>query len=386
MDGTGSSIEKLKRLYESDIIGIIVSDTHGHVTDANDAFLQMVGYSREEVESGTLRWDRLTPPECMPASARAMRQLAKDGIATPWEKEYIHKDGRRVPVVVGVALLDGSDTETICFVLDNSSRVRAKEELARLNEQLERRVEERTRSLMASEAVAARTAVALATSEQQLRHLAARAEKASEAERSRIAREVHDVLGQELTGLKMDVAWVSRRLAQSQAAEVVSARLQSMLGRIDSMIGTVRRIATELRPGALDDLGLPEAMEGHARDFSERSGIAVELEPFDRELDVEKTRATALFRIFQELLTNVARHARATRVRVALGVERGVIVLEMSDDGVGISEAHATSAASLGLLGIRERALAFGGTFDVAGVAGEGTRVEVRIPAVSAGR
>jgi PAS domain S-box-containing protein len=350
MDGAGSWLAKLKRLYDSDIIGIMFADTQGRVKEANDALLRMLGYTSEEVESGALRWDQLTPPEWEFQIPPTLQHLAQCGIADPLEKEYFHKNGSRVPVLVGIARLEGSETETVCFVLDNTPRKRAEE------------------------------AEALARSEQQLRMLAERVEKASEAERARLAREVHDVLGQELTGLKMDVAWVARRTEPAQASDVVMARLQSMLTRIDSMMGTVRRIATELRPGALDDLGLCEAIEGHAREFHARSGIAVEFVPFERNLVLDSARSTAIFRVVQELLTNVARHAAATRVRVALRVEGDTLVLSVEDDGVGITDAQIASPSSLGLLGIRERALVFGGECRVDGAPGRGTTVTVRIP------
>jgi PAS domain S-box-containing protein len=352
VDGAGSWLAKLKTLYDSDIIGIMFAETGGRVKEANDAFLRMLGYTREDMESGALRWDRLTPPEWISQIEGARQQLAQCGIAKPMEKEYFRKDGSRVPILIGIARLEGSTTETVCFVLDNTPRKRAEE------------------------------AEALARSEQQLRSLAARVEKASEDERARLAREVHDTLGQELTGLKMDVAWVSRRTAQAQANDVVSARLQSMLERLDSMIGTVRRIATDLRPVALDDLGLREAIEGHVGEFSVRSGIAVEVAPFEPEVCIDKARATALFRILQELLTNVARHAAATRVRVQLRVEHDTVVLLVADDGVGITDEQIGSSSSLGLLGIRERALVFGGDCRVEGAPAKGTKVEVRIPLV----
>lgn len=178
----------------------------------------------------------------------------------------------------------------------------------------------------------------------------------------------------------MDVAWVSRRMAQASSSDVVATRLQSMLGRLDSMIGTVRRIATELRPGALDDLGLCDAIEGHVRQFQARSGIVVDLSPFDREAPVDGARSRALFRILQELLTNVARHAAATRVRVSLRVELDTVVLSVADDGVGITESQVTSPSSLGLLGIRERARMFGGECHLHGDRDRGTVAEVRIP------
>ncbi len=138
MDNTGSWLAKLKRLYDSDIIGIMFGDNHGRVKQANDALLRIVGYSRQDIESGTLRWDRLTPPEWEPASVRALEQLARFGVAEPWEKEYWHKDGSRVPVLVGVARVEG--TENVCFVLDNTPRKRAAEAEAHVRSELQLRL------------------------------------------------------------------------------------------------------------------------------------------------------------------------------------------------------------------------------------------------------
>jgi len=157
-------------------------------------------------------------------------------------------------------------------------------------------------------------------------------------------------------------------------------RLGSMRDRIDETIATVRRLATGLRPGVLDDLGLATAIEWQAHEFGSRAGLPIEIEIDDVDLHIDKVRATAVFRIFQELLTNVARHAGATQVQGRLALEDRNILLEVQDDGRGITESEVFGSRSLGLVGIRERVLAFGGEFRVVGSPGQGTRATVRIP------
>jgi len=359
-----------------------VADTGGGIGEANEAFLRMVGYSRAELESGAIRWDQLTPEEWRAQDVVAVWSLLQSGTVGAFAKEYYRKNGTRFPIIIGAALLEGSDLEAICFVLDDSARKSAEDALSRLNEQLESRVQERTESLRASEQRAERAARALARSEQQLRALADRLQAVREEERTELAREIHDVLGQELTGLKMDAAWMSRRLATRHEHELVAAgvRLGSMRDRIDETIATVRRLATGLRPGVLDDLGLATAIEWQAHEFGSRAGLPIEIEIDDVDLHIDKVRATAVFRIFQELLTNVARHAGATQVQGRLALEDRNILLEVQDDGRGITESEVFGSRSLGLVGIRERVLAFGGEFRVVGSPGQGTRATVRIP------
>lgn len=207
-----------------------------------------------------------------------------------------------------------------------------------------------------------------------LRRLAAGLEQSREAERARIAREIHDELGQQLTGLKMDLAWMLARATGGPAAE----RLRGMQQLLDDTIGTVRRIASELRPGVLDDLGLGPAARWLAREFGQRSGVAVALNVPD-ELPVDPDRSTAAFRILQEALTNVARHARAHRVDVSLGVDRGVLRLTVADDGQGMPDPARAGDGSLGILGMRERAEAWGGSVMLAS-GRDGTSVSVEIP------
>jgi signal transduction histidine kinase len=222
----------------------------------------------------------------------------------------------------------------------------------------------------------------LVADNERLRALAARSEADADADKARLARELHDVLGQELTGLKLDAAWIARRLADvpPDAAAPVRERLARMGTHIDSCVDIVRRFAGGLRPSPIDDLGLSAAIEWQAREFESRSGLVVELALPEEEVPVERERAAALFRILQELLTNVARHAGARHVRVRLSRTGAGLVLEVNDDGRGIGEAERAAPASLGLSGIRERAGLLGGTVELDGAPGRGTTAVVRVP------
>ena len=215
-------------------------------------------------------------------------------------------------------------------------------------------------------------------SEENLRALAVRLQSVREEEWTRIAREIHDELGQALTGLKMDLTWVAKKLPQDQ--KTVTAKTRSMFDLIDGTIQSVRKIATRLRPEVLDELGLAPAIEWQARDFQKRSGIRCMVSRPSDGLVLDRERSTAVFRIFQELLTNIARHASATRVDIAMRVNSGTLVLEVEDNGKGIDESAISSPKSLGLLGMRERVLPFGGKVEITGVKDQGTRARVSIP------
>ncbi len=216
-------------------------------------------------------------------------------------------------------------------------------------------------------------------SREELRALAAKLQSVREDERTRISREVHDELGQALTGLRLDLSWLKGRLKDRPD---LADRVQSAVSRIDGTIDTVRRIATELRPSVLDHLGLLAAVEWQAQEFEKRTGIAVRLELSSAHPVVDDSRATTVFRILQESLTNVARHAGAGQVDIALALGPDTITLRVADDGRGISAAERTALRSLGLVGIRERAIACGGECTVEGQPGQGTTVLARIPLV----
>jgi PAS domain S-box-containing protein len=211
-----------------------------------------------------------------------------------------------------------------------------------------------------------------------LRMLAARQHEVREGERTRIAREIHDTLGQALTALKLQLA--AAQSAASHEAPALGDRLTETAHMVDELVKTVRRIATELRPPILDQLGLPAAVEWLAQDFTRRTGITCAPTLRPTEGAINQDLATALFRIVQEALTNVSLHAGATRVDVDLGIKSGCVSLEVRDDGRGITEAAATGPGSLGILGMRERAAALGGVLEVSPRSGGGTRVAAWFP------
>lgn len=220
--------------------------------------------------------------------------------------------------------------------------------------------------------------VELKESYERLRALAANLESVREEERTQIARELHDQLGQALTAMKFDMAWLTDRLVEKDAA--LAQKAKAITGQMDTMIKTVRRIATELRPAMLDDLGLAASIEWQASDFEKRTGIVCTINVPSEDLPLAPDHSVALFRIFQEALTNIARHANAQNIEVNLSVTPDNWSLEVRDDGRGIQVEEITGWHSLGLLGMRERATRLGGTFDIQGVPGEGTIVTVSFP------
>jgi PAS domain S-box-containing protein len=229
-----------------------------------------------------------------------------------------------------------------------------------------------------------RSREALEGSTRQLRDLAAHLQEIREEERGRIAREIHDELGQSLTALKMDLAWVRKRLGRLTPPEIME-RLGQSLSLVGQTVHTVRRIATDLRPSILDDLGLAAAVEWQAREFEGHTGIRCLLRSTLRVRRLDRDVATAVFRILQEALTNVARHARAKQVTIRLGRQKDDLVLEVADDGRGISAEAGRSTRGIGLLGMRERAVALGGRVSLDGSPGHGTTVRVRVPLAGAG-
>jgi signal transduction histidine kinase len=235
------------------------------------------------------------------------------------------------------------------------------------------------RMLTAELAERALTEQRLRHSEENLRALAAHLQSVREEERIHIAREIHDELGQALTGLKFDLSSFAKHFEKDTPA--VRMEKQHGLGlAIDRIINSVRRIASGLRPEVLDEIGLAAAFEWQAREFQRRTGIRCNVNIPAKFVDPDKERSTALFRVFQELLTNVARHANATRVNVVLTEGDDSLALTVEDNGRGIKDKEIESPRSLGFLGLRERVLAFGGTVDVKGDEGKGTKVSVSVP------
>jgi len=216
----------------------------------------------------------------------------------------------------------------------------------------------------------------------EVRRLAAHLQDSREHERRLIAREIHDELGHQLTALKIDLVSLERELQRTNS--ILASRATSMKALFDQVIGSVRRISSELRPGLLDDFGLATAIEWQAEAFEERTGVATEFVADAGDDSVSAAVQIAVFRILQEALDNVARHARADRVRVALRREHGELRLEVSDDGVGFDLKRPQPETALGLTGMRERAIGLGGSFRIETHPGAGTNVALILPLAGA--
>ncbi len=318
-----------------------------------------VFYRREDMKQGK--------PQRLLQEAEANGRVEDEG----W---CLREDGSRfwANVVIN-ALRDGAG-QLLGYgqlVRDDTTRRRSEEALRNLNEKLDQRVQERTSQL-------AQANRELQDSLDQLHALAARIQAVREEERANIAREIHDELGQALTALKMDVVWLVRKLPESESPE--RAKIISMLKLIDGTIQAVRRIAAELRPGMLDDLGLAAAIEWQTQEFQARTGVECQVLLPEEVLVLDEERSTAVFRIFQETLTNVARHAEASRVIVSLERTPQEFVLNVTDNGKSFEAATVFGSKSLGFLGMKERALILGGSLEVHGNLGKGTTVTVRVP------
>ena len=384
--------EELFRLLVQSVqeYAIFHLDPLGHVVSWNSGAERLKGYRVEEVlgkhfsvfypsEDVTIG-----KPEQILAEAAERGQSENEG----WR---IRKDGSRFWANVVVTALRSAKGSLLGFAKvtrDMSDRHGKEETLAKAKELLERRFEQRTavlarinQELRIEIAERERTQEQFKASLDQLRALAARLQSVREEERTSIAREIHDELGQACTAIKMDLALIGRKTTKKQTQ--LRAKVDSAIRLVDEMIVTLRRIASELRPRTLDDLGLTAALEGQVQEFESRTGIhchlALPQEPFT--LDCE--RSTAIFRIFQESLTNVARHANATRVEARLERQADHLLFQVHDNGRGFDTEEAKARRSLGLVGMQERALLLNGELKVEGVPGAGTTVTLRIPLVA---
>ncbi len=279
--------------------------------------------------------------------------------------------GAAVTIGLGISLVTARELQRyrLASLRELAARQRAELALRALNTDLEGRVSERT--------------AALQEANERLQALSARLQSVREAERTRIAREIHDDLGQMLTAFKIELALLSIRLTKvddSDVVPLVREQLKSMSDGASTMMQSVKRIASDLRPSLLDDLGLTAAIAWQAQEFQERCGVRCAFTCEPRTFAVDSARSTALFRIVQETLTNVARHAGASNVSITLRADADGARLEIHDDGRGITAAELRSSKSLGLLGIRERARLFDGEVEISSAPNGGTTVRVRIP------
>jgi PAS domain S-box-containing protein len=347
-DALRESEQRFRTLIQRAPIAISISRA-GRKLYVNQRYLEMYGFrSVDEVIGHPIgeQWS----PACRAMVEERARQRSL-GLSVPARYEAVgqRKDGSLFPVEVAVAKVDLSDGEaSVAFLTDITERQRAQED--------------RQRSF------------------EQLRALAARLQSVREEERKRLAREIHDQLGHALTAIKLDLSSLLRALPADHGC--LSKMPSPLLELVDETIESVRRISTELRPGMLDDLGLAATVEWAAEEFAARTGTRCLLDLFSEQCPLDSETATAVFRIFQETLTNVARHANASEVKVRLADEDGDLTLEVHDNGRGIGVEELSSAKSLGILGMRERALLLGGTLSITGGPGKGTTVRVRIPRV----
>jgi len=385
-DELKASEVRYRRLFETAKDGILILDADtGRITDANPFLQDLLGYSHAEL-LGKRLWE-IGPFRDIAASRGAFRKLQK--------KEYIRYDNlpletkghrhRHVEFISNVYRVNG--TRVIqCNIRDITARHQAEEALAKASKELGKRVDERTAELLTSNKLmkqmldeGKRSEERITKSRERLRNLSGRLQSLLEEERMRISREIHDVLGQALTALKLDLTLIRRSLVSDGLAEQ-SAKVHEIERAVIRIIRMVRKISTDLRPGILDELGVAAAIEWMARDFQNRTGIGckVTIQAVDKISDTVRT--TAIFRIVQEALTNVMRHAAASQVNVSLEKKDDTLIVEVRDNGIGIMEGRFIDSRSLGLIGIRERVLLLGGEAVISGKPGEGTLVRVTLP------
>jgi len=342
---------RLRGILDSAMDAIITVDEAQRVVLLNNAAETMFGWTRDEALGAPL--DRFIPERFRGAHAAHVRRFGETGVTTRRMGGSLRivtglrRDGAEFPIDASISQIEESGKRLYTVILrDVTARFEAEEALRR--------------------------------SKDELRELGAAAHATREQEKSRIARELHDELGQLLTMLQMDVAWCKEKLPPGNDA--FAAKVDRMATLLKSTIAATRRIAADLRPLMLDDLGLVPSIEWLVENFTQRTGITGDLLVDRRELELTNAQASAVFRIVQESLTNVAKHAQAAHVDIAIERDDGALVVRIEDDGVGFSLQAPRKPNSFGLLGLRERASLLGGEVTIESAPGEGTMVEVRLP------
>ncbi|PYS72392.1 MAG: hypothetical protein DMF69_07770 [Acidobacteria bacterium] len=347
------SEERYRTLFETapDAVGVFDSDLNLIMTNERGATL--FGFNEAQDLTGSSFYDFVALEDRQRVQL-LLENMKRSGNLAVFEYTAMRRDKTRFDIEIRATLIPNLDDESpsvLTVQTDITERKRAER--------------------------------ALKVSEEQLRALSAKMHSTREEEGTRIAREIHDELGGALTGLKWDLEGIETRLMTANGDPTLSdvrKRIGTMTGLIESTINTVRRISSELRPGVLDDLGLVAAIEWQAQQFQKRTGVFVHWTTDLESARVTLEGATAVFRIFQEVLTNVLRHSHANNIYVKLWEVDDLLQLEVKDDGRGITDDEQRNTRSLGLLGMKERALLVGGGVKISGSRGEGTTVVVRIP------
>jgi len=346
---------RLRGILDSAMDAIITVDGNQHVVMFNRAAEQMFVCARDEAVGAPLSW--FIPERFRGLHGEHVRRFGESETRSRRMGGArivtgLRRNGEEFPIDASISQArDGNARYFTVILRDISARIRAEEELRR--------------------------------SKEELQELGSTAHVAREQEKSRIARELHDELGQALTMLQMDVAWCKARLPVDQGE--FQGRLDRMEKLLKTTVAATRRIAADLRPLMLDDLGLVPAVEWLVENFTQRTGVPCRLEIDDRELQLDSVHSNAVFRIVQESLTNIARHAGASSAEVKIGRDGDELVIRVGDNGVGFDAQDPRKPNSFGLVGLRERAALLRGAVSIASGVGEGTTIAVRLP-VSAGR
>jgi PAS domain S-box-containing protein len=370
------AVDRFSRLAEANPFGMVIGDLHGRLNYINPTLLNTLGYTQEEVRSGKVRWDALTPPEFVNLDARAVAQLRSSGRCHIYEKAFVAKDGKSVPILIGASVIDspGDEPQVAAFVTDLSPLKSAEEALRQANTDLETKIEERTAALQ-TEILERKRA------EASLRELTGRVLVAQDEERRHLARELHDNAGQTLVALDMNFAFL-QEAAEGQSAQIVKLVADSKL-LSDDLSKELRTMSYLLHPPLLDEVGIKSALRWYVEGFSSRSRIAVELDFPDDFPRLSKELELVIFRVVQEGLTNIHRHSGSASAQIKLSRSDDAVSFEIIDQGKGISSKREkempAAKAGVGVRGMAERVRQFGGTLDISS-SPSGTKVKARIP------
>ncbi len=334
-----------RRIVETAQEGIVMVNEERKISFVNKKFANILEYTTEELIGK--HTSELTNDSGRVAADKK-GESRKEGISETLEFMFITKSGREIWTNVIVTALFDEDKKfqgTLSMVSDITERKKAQQDLFELNEQL--------------------------------RSLTSHLQTVREEERTNIAREVHDELGQQMTSLKMEIGWVNT-MTKDKLPEVKD-KIDTMTAMVNEAIKTIRKIVIQLRPGILDDLGLEAAIEWQAKEFEKNTGIPCVFKSINLQDGYSSDINTAVFRIFQESLTNVTRYAKAKEVQASLCQIDNQLILELTDNGIGISEDRKNNKTSFGILGMKERASMLKGSFDIRNT-GHGTMIQLKIP------
>lgn len=359
--------EKFRDLLNAAPDATVIVNARGIIEMINKQVEELFLYSREELIGKPV--EILIPETLRHAHTGYVSTYTNNPQARPMgagrSLEARKKNDTTFPVEISLSPLQTNEGLLItASIRDITERRLIEQKLRLFNEALEREVQERTEEVLEVN--------------KQLRLLSSHLLEVREQEQLRISREIHDELGQQLTGLKMDVVWLSKKIPADN--DSIKTKFTNLLELLDEMVKSVRRISTGLRPAVLDDFGLLPAIEWHSTEFETRFNIPVRLSIPEQLPVIPTEKATAIFRVYQEALTNVARHADATSVGVAIQCITNVLVMKITDNGKGFDAGIAGKKKTLGVLGMRERVINIGGQYEIVGLPNQGTVVSLIIP------